>query len=427
MVDRLCKNINEEAECKGLSYFCDWTNGRQCRGKSIEFTPLEQFLEKSGEFPKPTRTILLSKDCNDSDQFCEKIEDPNYINGSKIAKCAQSNTNSTIQTSLDINTQICCVQNLNGTEKKCITTPRATFIENAENCGAIDNESYNPQQNGQEYRYLCADILGNNNGQIYNGYCTWCDGIKTNKEYEIPQERKIQLEELGFLPKKNIQWNEGKRCSNYNECEVNNSELLWNECVWNESEGLQGVDPEILINKTPEEQISILETQGYCILNDSQKIIKNKCEKILENNASINYGRVFNPTGNQSFETPACTYKYNWTHKCLKENDQYFASNYLCTWCPNLQCKIGKQKDICSKVLNDLESQELIGFAGTVCDTNSNYGNIINPEEDVPPDCGCYLRRFLDEETSRIKDIQITVPTTITTSLLIGLIPIFLI
>ena len=399
-----CESIGTEAECRGLSYFCDWVGG-SCDARGSDRSLLEQYKERMGGVgPAGTRMVLLSRDCESNENtFCEKVEDVNYKND-KIAYCAQSNTNSRMKTSLDENTQICCVENLDGTDRKCITNPRCVFVGSTSECGSLDNISWSNSV-GDHYRFMCSDVMGFNNGVMYSGYCTWCSGIQTERKFVMPAERVKELASVGVMAvtRNDVYWNTGQRCSNYNECEVEESERMWNSCIWEVSGGRQGVDPVVLEGRGSEEVMGLLREGGYCSDKDSVESVgyREECEKRLESLGSIQYGRVISPTGgNVNLEIPACNYKYNWVHMCTRATDGEgrevrYTKNYLCTWCRDLQCKRGSEKEICSRVVKGAESFDKLGMAGTFCDTDSSHGEILPRvgEYDIPSNCGCYLGR----------------------------------
>lgn len=354
-IRNFCENQigRNKYQCKAMEYFCEWDESQNiCTLPELRrtTTPLENYALKYGRRPDLVQSIPVRRDCGGIERDCIEIDDPNYTNNLFVTS-AQSLWDSSQQTSYDPNSRINCVHDLITGSKKCVAMPRCQFVDNTCDCGSIEDTSGN-------IRFMCSKKLFSNLSDSGTdrtlrqgvGYCTWCSGRQTDREYSIPEERKNELESLGFnvITKDSIDWSENcsNRCNNYSECEVSESEELWNRCVYDNSNGLLGVN-----YNDPQYTKESLRTDGFCYDPNSENIqelnrVKEICEKELESLGSINKGRVFSPGDS---EVVSCNYRYNWYHDCLKSDNQQISQNYLCTWCPSLQCRSGSMDEICGQ------------------------------------------------------------------------------
>src|SRR5690606_5357368 len=141
----------------------------------------------------------------------ENYQDNLYITSSQSAWDYHN------QTSYDINQRIVCVHNKDTEDKISITIPRCQFEAKVCDCGAItegntvvdgDFKEGDTVVDGDWYNYICAkhtykNISTNNDKAIISqgtGYCTWGNGIKTDKEYQIPEDRAKILIDQGITP-----------------------------------------------------------------------------------------------------------------------------------------------------------------------------------------------------------------------------------
>lgn len=387
---------NRKNECIAMGYFCEWDPTQSlCTLPSTRknITPLQNYKNKYGTLPPK----IYTKHYSDTDGI--------YVNSS------QSAWDSKKQTSYDVHQRIDCVKNINNSEKICITTPRCQLVDSTCECGsrplvALPQEESPPlgalPQEDSDLLFMCSKLEYNNvdtSGNIGNinagiGYVTWCKGHQSNKEYVVPVDRYKTLISMdrGIIPitRDVIDWNTdngscNNRCTNYNECESNESEELWNKCIYDISGGKYGVD-----YNSDGYNKAMLRTEGFCIDVNSEDMntYVSECEKKLENLGSINWGRVFSPGG---LETAACEYRYNWNHTCIVSADNSkISENYLCTWCPSLQCKIGSKEEICSTIWEGSDSWN--GF--TQCDTDSGHGQMVASSKEIPNDCDCFLPKY---------------------------------
>ena len=361
-----------------------------------------------------------------------------------IVNTAQSSWNSKKQTSYDPNTRIVCVTDTGsdgtGDDKVCINTPRCQFVSSNNECGFLENSNYkipcthyfrneleppcsSEEVDGENLLFMCYkqqfNKIINNNIVQGTGYCTWCKGTQFEGDYELPKDRSQDLIDLdkGIIPRIRdpIEWDElTTRCENYNECEPSESEELWNKCIYDISNRTMGVDYNSEEYKSsPEKRKELLRTEGFCPdltclikpnssvctslteeelnkeVNNAtqQKEYMDYCEEQLDYLGSIQWGRVMGPND----ETAACQYRYNWYHLCAKGtgNSPNIAENYLCTWCPSLQCKVGKMEDICSEVAEGENSWNGVPY----CDTDSKHGQLTNKAKELgaPDQCDCFL------------------------------------
>lgn len=436
IIKNLCETKigHDKYRCKAMSYFCEWDEANNICTLPIErvnISPRKNFSNKyigSGD-PPPILTIAIKNDCSNfnnntnSDTRCIEIDDPNYIDNSLYVTSSQSSWNSQLQTSYNPDQRIECVRDMNNPDNKiCITTPRCQIVDNPCECGSIETNYYSKCSNyyennlddnncipnssleTEQLQFMCTPIDINNVsindifGEVTNisAYVTWCKGIQSDKEYNVPKVRSQELIDLdiGIIPTKRdpVDWyidnngNCNNRCSNYNECESNDSEELWNKCIYDKSNGKYGVDYNTIEYKNNKD--ILLREQGFCIDKsssdyDDMKIYLDLCEEELEYLGSINWGRVFSPS---EFETAACQYRYNWQHRCsIGADNTHISQNYLCTWCPSLQCKIGTRNDICSEIVEDDNSWNNLPY----CNTDSKHGSLVR--EGLPTDCDCFL------------------------------------
>lgn len=384
-IKNFCENQigRNKYQCKALEYFCDWDETKNiCTLPELRrtTTPLENYATKYGSRPGLVQSIPVRRDCGGvGGGDCIEIDDPNY-NNNLFVTSSQSLWDSSKQTSYDPNSRISCVHDLVTGSKKCVSMPRCQFVDSTRDCGSIEDTSGN-------LRFMCSKKIYSNltdsgtNRTLRQGvgYCTWCVGRQTDREYSIPEDRSRELESLGIISvtRSSIDWDSGyeNRCNNYSECEVPESEELWNRCVYDQSSGLLGVD-----YTDPNYTKESLRTNGFCYDPSSDNVVeldrvKRICEEELGNMGSLNGNRVFSPGDS---EVPGCNYKYNWYHDCIKSEDQQISQNYLCTWCPSLQCKTGNLNDICTK-------RSTLG-GGMYCRNVEG--------------CNCYLDTFMNLESS---------------------------
>lgn len=429
---KIGKNKNE---CLAMEYFCEWDESEGMCTLPISRntnTPLETYEGKYNSKPPPVMTVAIKKDCEGvgmgGDSLgCIEIQDPTY-NDNLYVTSSQSSWDSNKQTSYDPNTRINCVHNNETGKKICMTIPKCQYVETTCECGSVDEitsekctnyfrnklepvcSDDNVPTQTEDLRFMCAKhmykrIDASGSGATIHqgsGYCTWCKGWQTDNTYSIPEKRSKTLIDIdmGIIPIKRsqIDWNldsQGNcnnRCENYNECESPVSEEDWNKCIFDLSSGKYGVD--YSDSEFQENKKRLLREEGFCYdtsseENQEMRILASECEQRLENLGSINWGRIFGPNGS---ETAACQYRYNWYHGCIKPTnvgEVQIAENYLCTWCPSLQCKIGKKDEICSEIVEGDESWNGLPY----CDTDSNHGNVVN--DNLPENCDCFLPKRL--------------------------------
>jgi len=395
--------------CKAMEYFCDWDekNNICSLDQDRELTPP---YKSHPQYLKDKSTFFLRKDCSDmSNDDCIEFKNLSEANNERYyVDSAQSSWDSKNKTSYHKHSRINCVHDTVSNKKVCINLPRCQWVENPSECGSVellDSMLFMCSRNN----FLNID---RDNQSLGSGFCTWCKGTQTTKTFSIPQPRGQDVIDLGkgFIPitRDPIDWeNSVSRCSNYNECENNNSEELWNKCIYDNSNGYYGYNYESseFKNGTKEQRVLLLRNNGFCAERDpnnqeewstKQKPLIDKCTNELEYLGSINWGRVFGP----NTETEACQYRYNWEHNCvIGQNGKQISENYLCTWCPSLQCKIGSQEQICSEVAKIGEWDEL-----SFCNTDSNHGKVINNK--APDQCDCFLPKLRGEPTNKLGEID---------------------
>jgi len=385
---------NNENMCRAMEYFCDWDSSKGlCTIKQgNKDTP--PFVKFNTKYNTKNSTLFLRKDCSGLDNS-ECISFPGLgeeDNERYYVSSARSSWDSTKETSTHPLARINCVHDNKTGEKVCISLPRCQVVGSTDDCGRINKKG---GDNYGDSVYMCAKTeFSKTDGSetaMGIGYITWCRGTQDKTSFEIPQPRGQDLIDLdnGFIPTTRNNDTRG-RCGNYNECESNGSEELWNECVFDESKGEYGVDYTTDSYKSMDanERSNILRTNGFCA-DDNNRGIMDVCESKLDYLGSINWGRVFAPNS----ETAACQHRYGWDHSCISgPNGEKMVENYACTWCPDLQCKVGNQEQVCSEVVIDPQN----GLPS--CHTNSSFGDIVN--SNAPEDCGCYLPKSGLEDTT---------------------------
>lgn len=346
-VKHACESLfSDKNNCNSMKYFCEW-NDFTNKCTSTKDDPWNNFLKgpSTNNYPK----LIFTE----------------TINGNKL-NCAQSSWSSNQITSYAHNIRTCCID---GTDK-CITTPRCQFVENTCDCGFKDisysnnptyNENSSNNENDVKYPYfICQDvqqnIATNDQSIVKKGYCTWCKGTQLhNFDY-----RNWLISNEILSPGSNVRnsdaWGTSdncvNRCSNYNKCENDQSEKLWNECIWRNSNGKHGINPEAVVNSNY--------SRGFCYnkqctnnnngeckeLNE----LKNVCESELYDKV-ITLNQLYPITVNDGIPSPRCTNGTTWTHNCTVNNSTKIAENYACGWCPNLQNDWPENP--CTKVENE--------------------------------------------------------------------------
>lgn len=416
---------NDKNMCKAMEYFCDWDSNKGLCTLDIDRADNPPFNSFGTKYVDPVLTLPVLKNCG-GESKCIEIDDSSYTDNIYV-RSSQSSWDASKRTSYDSYTRINCAHNTDTNKKVCISLPRCQYVNNPCECGSINVE------NGNQI-FMCANsqfsTIDNETSVVGNGYCTWCKGTQSDKNYEIPEERKNQLENLGFNPttREITDWNLSdsenceSRCGNYNECEVNDSETLWNKCMYEKSDGKYGISPSLLNSMTPEEQKTKLKNNGFCYNTTNSEHIEftNQCEKELEHLGSMNWGRVFSPSYNNTNEIGACQYRYNWVHTCVEgqTQNQQISENYVCTWCPSLQCKTGSKEQICSVVSSDLNSDNVL-LNYPYCATDSNHGEIVS-NNSIPEQCDCLLPK-LSNIKPKFKTEEVILSTSFTTIAIIVL------
>jgi hypothetical protein len=407
---------DNENMCKAMEYFCDWDSQKNLCTVSKKNLSTPPFVNFNNKYSAPTSVLFLRKDCNNNNNSdcIEHTGLDESDNGRYYVNTARSSWNSKKETSVHPLSRINCVHDTKTGEKVCINLPRCQVVDNRSECGSIETRSpfectnnfenildppcSNEEKVTDDLLFMCAKTnfynTDGNTNTMGEGYITWCKGTQTKKDYEIPSDREKYLINLNLniTPITKIDWweyNPGNRCNNYNECESVNSEELWNRCIFDKSGGVYGLDynTQTFLSASKNKRKELLRNDGMCADTEASDwpimfdFIK-ECETELESLGSINWGRVFGP----GQETAACQYRYNWEHTCTKGADnKQISENYLCTWCPNLQCKIGSRDEICSEI-GYISSYNILEY----CDTDSNHGTIVdNPL--IPDNCECFL------------------------------------
>lgn len=333
------KDVNS---CNAMKYFCKWNSvDNVC--KEVKEDPWTLFTKNAPQSAGVPKAI-----------FSENVD-------GYTLDCARSSWSSTDITSYADTVRTCCI-NKPGFAKKCITTPRCQFVETTCECGFKDlDSSKNPSYNSinsinsesvKKPWFICEDIqqsvIVGEKIHSKKGYCTWCKGTQIQdfdyREWMINNHLLTQGENVRFSDA----WGSSKttdscsnRCSNYNKCENNESEILWNECIWRRSGGTVGLDP------TSNGDLS----KGFCYSDNclesattqSQRDkcnllsdLKNVCENELANTISTK-NQLYPINPNTGILATRCTEGTNWIHSCIQANNTLTAENYACGWCPNLQ------------------------------------------------------------------------------------------
>lgn len=374
LTDKDCAQLKSSAECKAMPYFCSWS-GNKCRALNTD--PYDTF--KPPEDPVKY-TVVKSCGALGLEHGKNCIESPDLISNGNTATlaCSRSAWDSTKTTSYDPRTRICCLETCNGNDckKKCIATHRCQYVTDTTECSIKDGE------------FMCGDVLFQNitGEQISqgSGYCTWCQNQSKHPQ-DVPPTPPD-----GYIQRKPTEWiGSGNRCSNYNQCESNGSEELWNKCIYEKLPDM-AVDPQTLVGLTNDEKTKILREKGFCLSASAPDNVRNavkECENEMSYLGSISGLPSISPGG---VGVNQCSYSYTWYHKCepaiVRSSTDACASpqlaeNYLCTWCPSLICKQGSSSEICSN----------IDSKGT-CTTNDTFGEIINPTK-WEADCGCFANK----------------------------------
>jgi hypothetical protein len=337
-IDKMCKfKFTDQNSCNAMKYFCKWDTFKHSCG-AVKDDPWTLFTNNAPQSAGAPKAI-----------FSENV------NGYTL-NCAQSSWSSTDVTSYAPTVRTCCINSR--TNKACITTPRCQFVETTCECGFKDidplkNPSYtatnsiNDPNSVKQPWFICEDtqqsVIVNKNIFTKKGYCTWCKGTQL-KDFDYREwlinNQLGQGEDIRYSNAWGTTDNCSNRCSNYNKCENNNSETLWNECIWRNSEGAFGVDPSIgdlskgfcysdncLENATTQAEKDKCNTLGN---------LKNVCENELANVVSTK-NQLYPITTNGGIPTERCTEGTSWNHSCLQLNGTVHAENYACGWCPNLQ------------------------------------------------------------------------------------------
>lgn len=334
-VDEVCKSqFTTQSSCDSMKYFCKW-NGATCRAVSED--PIKLFQAKG------TQPV-----------FSENVGDYNL-------KCAQSSWSSDSVTTYADGVKTCCVTGPDITGKKCVTTPRCQFVTNTCDCGFKDikyerNPSYNEKVGGvggggggaKKPLFMCSDIqqMTNINGftSVQNGYCTWCKGSQlTNYDPKKWATDNLVFPKGGVI-RENIEWGTRtdctNRCSNYNKCEIKDSEKLWNSCMWKHSSGTIGVNPNggdlskgSCISSTCTQDAVNQEDINKC---NEIKRISRICETELAAVVSTkNSGSAVDPNTFVPYQN-SCTEGTIWNHSCSVGNNGSVVQNYACGWCPSM-------------------------------------------------------------------------------------------
>ncbi len=340
-VENACGALFKDASsCNAMKYFCKWdSRDRVCTASNQD--PWQNFLQMAPQNDGTPRSI-----------FSENV------NGQTL-NCAQSSWSSTQVTSYADTIRTCCIGS--GADKKCITTPRCQFVESTCDCGFKDldfskNPSYtqlssiSDPNSVKDPWFICEDtqqsLIVGNNTFLKKGYCTWCKGSQLhNFDYRNWRINNHSLTQ-GHNVRTSDAWGTSdscnNRCSTYNKCENDKSEILWNECIWRHSNGTVGVDP-----TSPNLDLA----KGFCYSDDCLQNattpiqinkcnilsnLKNVCENELAKEVSTK-NQLYPVTVNTDIPSERCTEGTLWNHSCTQSNNTTHAENYACGWCPNLQ------------------------------------------------------------------------------------------
>lgn len=425
---------SDENMCRAMEYYCDWdSKNKMCTlNRDENELPWQEFSNYEG-------TVAFSTSNNCTINECITIPnmtDEESSNSRYTVHSAQSAWNSKKQTTYNPTTRIVCVKDSKTDRKVCLTAPRCQAVSNTKECGLLEIDGkarcndffenrFDPpcsEEPSSNLLFMCSKFITNNvNGELGQdnpivnngfGYCTWCKGTQYKGEFKGRQDRVDTLIELdkGIIPtvRDPIDWDISppNRCENYNECEVPDSEEKWNKCMFDVSGGEFGYNYTLdeFKNADSETKRQLLLNNGFCAditcltdqsancneeeinLASKQRKYIDHCEKELSNMGSINWGRIMGPNNS---ETAACQYRYNWNNFCNKFTGGQKSENYLCTWCPSNQCKIGSKEEICSVVAEGDNSWNRLPY----CDTDSEHGTMTQKSIDLgaPDQCDCFL------------------------------------
>lgn len=338
-----CQALKKD-ECSAMSYFCEIKNDGKCGAKSKD--PYREFIDTHGQ----DNTNIYTTRIVPHESMCEFLTPLTckYVPG--IPKewtltCSKSAWNSKQITSYAPRARICCLDKHDGSQPICISNPRCQFVDSPSKCVF---------KNG---KFMCSYNYNTKEA----GYCTWCRRQADENQEFAPISNTFvkKVDEWDTLGYPN-------RCPTFNECEVKDSEKLFNKCMWDRSNNTLGVNP-TLVDNDP----SLLRTHGYCSPNCENKDANDECfeakkiEKICDNelstiSSSKNRERVDNP----GFAVQnACTERSLWHHACTN----YGRYNYACTWCPSLQDKEGFcDATLVEHVDQGLSMSTIISIAGGV-------------------------------------------------------------
>jgi hypothetical protein len=425
---------SDENVCRAMEYYCDWdSKNKQCTlTRDENDLPWVQFPNYEGTVAFSTSNDCTINECINIPSLTDEESGVGTNESRYTVHSSQSAWDSTKQTTYNPTTRIVCVKDSKTDKKVCLTAPRCQAVSSTKECGMleIDGKSrcndyfenrFDPpcsEEPSSNLLFMCSrfDVstttgdLGSNEEPIFvskSGYCTWCKGTQYKGEFQGRQDRVDTLIELdkGIIPtvRDPIDWDISppNRCENYNECEVPGSDEMWNKCMFDVSNGEFGYNYTEFSNETPEKKREILKNQGFCknieCLTDPtancnqeemeiasrQRQYSDHCEEELSNMGSINWGRIMGPNNS---ETAACQYRYNWYNICNVDTGQ--GENYLCTWCPSNQCKIGSKEEICSVVAEGENSWNRLPY----CDTDSEHGTMTElAKQNAPDQCDCFL------------------------------------
>ncbi len=324
-VSVLCNNFKDIQSCNSMDFFCDWNFGsKSCKAHTND--PFEIYYDKYGIAPDNVEIIDIVQD-NCQGDSCRNVPgapDDWYVT------CARSSYDSEHMTSYANTARTCCLHKPNG-KKYCISNPRCQFVKDTCECGMKDIGSSFPY-------YMCA---ANYNSQG-TGYCTWCKGQHVTEIPDAPDGYVMKNKES------DINWLENcdNRCSNYNECEVNDSEYLWNQCVYEKSGGTVGLSSQEVADDP-----SVLSSFGFCLPSCPEDGSDQECEDKMEslNNLRLQCEDELRPLIRSRNEHPiydpttgpwsSCEYSDRWEHVCLQNpyTGKKTTINYACSWCPELQ------------------------------------------------------------------------------------------
>lgn len=350
-INNKCNEMfKDENSCNAMRYFCKWDSNKNiCGTFENDTSPRDNYINTIGISPPKNPVILPIK------ETCSSTINPSCIKATVPEdeewnlKCSQSSWSSTTRTSYAKNSYICCLEKCNTKtgicKKDCITTPRCQFVDEACDCCFKNVGNKNDQ-------FACAMVQNNNLKKGY-GYCTWCNGQCTNtrstiKWVEDKRINKIHAHENGDEWVKNGEC--VNRCSNLNLCEAENSEILWNKCIWEESNHTLGVNPEKVNNindvrtiQQPEngtplciKDTCIKDCNGNdtCINNCN---FKNKIANVCRDKI---FPKSFNKAiiDNQGTDTKLCSESGSWINMCTGSNNAPVSTNFYCDICPSLKC-----------------------------------------------------------------------------------------